>query len=140
MAGIEHEHEHEHDAHVLPIKVYAVIFGALLVLTCVTVGVSLLDLGAIAIYVAMAVAIVKASLVIGYFMHLKFDVRFNSFVFLSSTLFLIIFFALTMLDLGSRGDVLEAQDNFTLRDEKAALKKAATTHKGQTHVDREGHR
>jgi caa(3)-type oxidase subunit IV len=118
------EHEHE---HVLPIKVYAAIFVALLVLTGVTVGVSLLELGAIAIYVAMAVAIVKAALVIGYFMHLKFDVRFNSFVFLSSALFLIIFFVLTMLDLGSRGDVLEAQGNFTLRDEKAALKRAAPT-------------
>jgi cytochrome c oxidase subunit IV len=131
------EHEQE---QVLPIKIYAAIFGVLLLLTGVTVGVSLLNLGTIAIYVAMAVAIVKASLVVGYFMHLKFDVRFNSFVFLSSALFLVIFFALTMLDLSSRGDVLEAQDNFTLRDEKAALKKAAAPKGQETHVDREGHR
>ncbi len=112
--------------HVLPLKVYLGVFGALLVLTGVTVGVSMLDLGAPALYVAMAVALVKASLVVGYFMHLKFDVRFNAFVFLSSLLFLAIFFALTMLDLGTRGDVLEEQGNFVLRGEREAAKAKLT--------------
>jgi cytochrome c oxidase subunit 4 len=111
-------------AHVLPVKVYAGIFAVLLVLTGVTVGVSLLELGSLAIYVAMAVAIVKGSLVIGYFMHLKFDVRFHAFTFLSSILFLVIFFALTMLDLGSRDAVLEAEGNFALRDDRAAAARA----------------
>jgi cytochrome c oxidase subunit 4 len=80
-------------SHVLPIKLYLGVYGALVVLTYVTVQVSLLDLGKPAIYVAMAVAIVKASLVLGYFMHLKFDVRFNTFVFLSSVVFLLLFFS-----------------------------------------------
>lgn len=111
--------------HVLPVRLYAAVLAALLVLTGVTVGVSLLELGKLAIYVAMAVAVVKAALVIGYFMHLRFDVRFNSFVFLSALLFLLIFFSLTMLDLGTRGDVLEEQGNFALRDEKAAASRAA---------------
>lgn len=111
--------------HVLPVRVYAAVLAALLVLTGVTVGVSLLELGKLAIYVALAVAVIKAALVIGYFMHLRFDVRFNSFVFLSALLFLLIFFSLTMLDLGTRGDVLEAEGNFTLRDERAAASRAA---------------
>jgi cytochrome c oxidase subunit 4 len=106
--------------HVLPVKAYAAIFGALVLLTGITVGVSLADLGSLAIYVALAVALVKAFLVVAYFMHLGFDARFNAFIFLSSLLFLAIFFVLTMIDLGSRGSVLEVQDNFVLRDERAA--------------------
>jgi cytochrome c oxidase subunit 4 len=109
----------EQKEHVLPIKVYLGVYGALVVLTYVTVQVSLLDLGKPAIYVAMAVAVVKAALVVGYFMHLKFDVRFNTFVFLSSVVFLLVFFVLTMVDLGSRGDVLEEQDTFAQRQEQA---------------------
>lgn len=113
------EAQREHKEHVLPIKVYLGVYGALVVLTYITVQVSLLDLGKPAIYVAMAVAIVKAALVVGYFMHLKFDVRFNTFVFLSSVVFLLVFFVLTMVDLGSRGDVLEEQDTFAQRQEQA---------------------
>ncbi len=113
------EQQKPHQEHVLPLKVYLGVYGALVVLTFVTVQVSLLDLGKPAIYVAMAVAILKAALVVGYFMHLKFDVRFNTFVFLSSVIFLVIFFVLTMIDLGSRGDVLPEQDTFAQRQEQA---------------------
>ena len=106
--------------HVTPIKTYLKIYGALLVLTYVTVQVSLWDLGDPAIYVALAVAIVKATLVALYFMHLRHDTGFNRFVFVSSLLFLVIFFGLTMVDLGTRGDVNEIQDTFALQQEKAA--------------------
>jgi cytochrome c oxidase subunit 4 len=101
--------------HVLPVSLYLKIYGALLVLTAVTVGVSLLDLGAPAIYVALAVAIVKGGLVAAYFMHLRFDAGFNRLVFIGSLLFLIIFFVFTMIDLGSRGVVLEEQDTLYKR-------------------------
>jgi cytochrome c oxidase subunit 4 len=107
--------------HALPLRVYVAVYAALLVLTGVTVGVSLLDLGRPAIYVAMAVAVVKAGLVVGYFMHLKFDVRFNALVFLSALLFLAIFFVLTMIDLGTRADVVAEQGTFALREEQAAI-------------------
>ena len=121
-AKAEHDESHE---HVLPLKVYFGVYGALMVLTLITVGVSMADLGQAAIYVAMAVAVVKASLVVGYFMHLKFDVRFNSLVFFGSLLFLGIFFVFTMIDLGTRGDVIEEQDNFVLKQDQAAIKRIA---------------
>ena len=110
--------------HVLPAKTYFLIYGALILLTVLTVAASLLELGAVAIYVAMAVAIIKASLVVSYFMHLKFDARFNSLVFLSSLLFLVIFFSLTMIDLGTRGYMQEVQGRFIRGEEKAASGKA----------------
>ena len=48
------------------------VFGALLVLTLVTVGVSYLDLPEVeTVVVALAIATAKASLVAMFFMHLK---------------------------------------------------------------------
>lgn len=98
--------------HVLPLKVYFAVFGALLVLTVVTVGVSLLGLPEpYAIIVAMLVAIVKAMLVILYFMHLKYDDRFYSVIFGISVLFIGLFFVLTLVDMGSRGLIVPEQEN-----------------------------
>jgi cytochrome c oxidase subunit 4 len=96
---------HESHHHVMPIKTYLGIFGALMVLTVVTVLVSYADLGPLALPVALAVALVKAGLVVGYFMHLKFDTRFHTFVFLSSLVFVAIFFVITFFDLNTRDKV-----------------------------------
>src|SRR5258706_11256305 len=93
--GADHEEHHE---HVLPLKTYFAVFGALIFLTLITVGVSYLGLGPRALAVALIVAFIKAGLVVGYFMHLKFDVRFHSLVFFSSLIFLAIFFGFTFID------------------------------------------
>lgn len=101
--------------HISPIPVYLAIFSALLVLTVLTVIVSYLNLGAIALPIAMAVALVKAGLVVGYFMHLKFENRFYSAIFFGSVFFLFLLFAFTFIDLETRGAVVTSQDNFELR-------------------------
>jgi cytochrome c oxidase subunit 4 len=116
--GNEHEH---HGEHISPLPLYFGVYGALLVLTVLTVLVSLADLGAAAIYAAMAVAMVKATLVATFFMHLKWDDKFNVFVFTSALLFMSIFFIVTALDLGFRGAVNPETDTFVLRDEQAAI-------------------
>ena len=60
-----------HDVAV-QVRGYLTVFGALLVLTVVTVGVSYLQLPATeTVVVALAIATVKASLVAMFFMHLK---------------------------------------------------------------------
>jgi len=65
MSNNEHEHIQEH------IKIYLNVFGALAILTLVTVAVSYLELSTVeGIMLALAIASVKASLVAGYFMHL----------------------------------------------------------------------
>ena len=54
------------------VRGYLMVFGALLVLTMVTVGVSYLDLPeAETVVVALTIATIKASLVALFFMHLK---------------------------------------------------------------------
>lgn len=58
------------------VKTYLMVFGALMVLTVVTVGVSYLHLEVHeAIMIALAVATVKGSLVALYFMHLNHERR-----------------------------------------------------------------
>ena len=53
------------------IKVYLTVFGALAVLTILTVSASYLDVSTTeAIFMALTIATIKASLVAGYFMHL----------------------------------------------------------------------
>ncbi len=94
-------HDH-HEHHVLPLSIYFGVFFVLMILTYITVKVSHMGLGALAIPVAMAVAIVKAGFVVGYFMHLRYDDRFLTLIFASSVLFLGVFFAFTVFDLGSR--------------------------------------
>jgi len=56
----------------LRVKSYLAVFGTLLVLTAVTVGISYLHLRpAVAVPIGISIAIAKASLVVMFFMHLK---------------------------------------------------------------------
>lgn len=123
--------DHAHGEHISPILDYFKIYGALLVLTVVTVAISFMGLGAASIYVAMAVAIVKATLVAAIFMHLKWENKFNIFVFACSVIFMAIFFGFTALDIGFRDNIHREQANHVISIEKAdaareaALEKAA---------------
>ena len=78
-----------HDGHhVVPIPVYLGIFAALLVLTGVTVWVAFLDLGSwdfLHTPLALAIACLKATLVVLWFMHVKYSVRLI-WVFIASGL------------------------------------------------------
>ncbi|MGH9631850.1 MAG: cytochrome C oxidase subunit IV family protein, partial [Bryobacteraceae bacterium] len=56
---------------VVPKKNYYAVFGALMVLTAVTVAVSYVHLGVFNAFIAIAIAASKALLVICVFMHVK---------------------------------------------------------------------
>lgn len=76
------------------VKKYLVVFGALLLLTAATVGVSLLHLGVIAaVLTALLVATTKGGLVAAYFMHLIGEHRWVYLV-LAFTVFFFIFLLL----------------------------------------------
>jgi cytochrome c oxidase subunit IV len=77
---------------------YFVIFFALMALTVITVWISRIDLGAMNTAVAMAVAIVKALLVILWFMHVIHSPRMTWIVVISSFLWLAVMFALFFSD------------------------------------------
>jgi len=94
----------DHVPHVLPLSVYFGVWAALMVFTVLTVGASYVDLGRTGnIIVAVAIATMKAGMVAAIFMHLAFDKKFNTIIFLSALVFLGIFIAFTMFDTETRG-------------------------------------
>jgi len=95
--------ESKHAHHILPLQTYLGIGTALLILTGVTVWVAQYDLGPINLLVAMIIAAFKASLVALFFMHLKYDNKLYSVIFLTAVLFLAAFIVFTMFDTMDRG-------------------------------------
>ncbi|HEY0193236.1 MAG TPA: cytochrome C oxidase subunit IV family protein, partial [Kofleriaceae bacterium] len=66
-------------SHVAPVKVLLATGSSLLVLTVVTVLATKVDFGAnINLALAMLIAVIKATLVILFFMHLRYDKLFHS--------------------------------------------------------------
>jgi cytochrome c oxidase subunit 4 len=97
----DHGHDDHGLAHTTPVSLLFGILGALLVLTVLTVSVTSIDLGQQGnLIVAMAIATVKAALVCTFFMHLLWDKKFNTILFLTSVLFLILFLSMTSADRG----------------------------------------
>lgn len=89
--------------HIVPVKFYFVIFGVLMAFTAITVGVAFLDVGPLNNVVMLAIAITKATLVVLYFMHVRYSTRLIPIVALGGFLWLLILFGFTMADYMSRG-------------------------------------
>ena len=89
--------------HVSPVSLYVTIFLALMVLTAVTVGAAFVDLGPFNFPVALAIALFKASLVIWYFMHVKYQSGLTKLTVATGLFFLMILLTLTMVDYSSKG-------------------------------------
>jgi cytochrome c oxidase subunit IV len=99
MADTHHADDHHGISHVASVKVLLGTGGSLLVLTLVTVLATKVDFGAnINLAVAMAIAVLKATLVVLFFMHLKYDKRFHSVVFVSAILAAVLFVGFTLMD------------------------------------------
>jgi cytochrome c oxidase subunit 4 len=99
-------HAHHADLgheHVTPLSVYLGIFGALMVLTIITVGVSYVHLPvAAAVTVALIVATIKGSLVAMYFMHLLHERRIIYWVLLLTLVFFIFMMFVPLFTNGDR--------------------------------------
>jgi cytochrome c oxidase subunit 4 len=89
--------------HVAPLKVYCLVFLALIVLTAVTVAAAFVDLGALNTVIMIAIAGTKATLVVLYFMHVRYGSRLIPLVILSSIFWLAILFVLLFCDYANRG-------------------------------------
>ena len=98
--------------HVLPIRAYIGVWLALLVFTVITVAVSYFDFGPLNMAVAMGVATCKAAMVALVFMHLYWDEKFNLVLFISTLLFVAIFFIFTAADVFTRGHIDGIEKNY----------------------------
>jgi len=93
--------------HILPLNLYLAVGSGLLVLTVITVAAAQIDFGQMNLLIAMGIAVVKATLVAMFFMHLKYDNPLYMLVFVGSLLFLGVFIIFTMFDTLRRGDIYE---------------------------------
>lgn len=93
----------EHVPHILPLSTYLKTWGALLVLTVVTVAVSYVDFGSMNLLIALLVAGTKAAIVALVFMHLWFDNKFHSIILGVGLMFVAVFISITLADTETRG-------------------------------------
>ena len=85
--------------HVVPKRVYYIIFGLLLFCTYLTVQIAFVDLGPFNAVAALVIAVFKATLVVFFFMHVRYGgTRLAGAVVFGSIVFLVILLALTMSD------------------------------------------
>jgi len=87
-----------HTEHILPKRLYYTIFGILILCTYLTVQIAFFDLGAVNTIAAVGIAIFKATLVVLFFMHVKYSTRLTWVVVIGSVFWLGILLALTMGD------------------------------------------
>lgn len=92
-------HENEHGGHgealpgtighVTPLRTLVTVLVVLLVLTVITVAIAQVDLGRLNIVGAVGIASLKASIVAMWFMHLRYDNRFNFWILVGSLAFVV---------------------------------------------------
>lgn len=90
------------ETKVEPKKVYFAIFAALLALTLITTEVARFDLGAMNVVVALAIAVIKAVLVVLFFMHVRHSSGLTKITVVAGLFWMAILITLTLSDYASR--------------------------------------
>jgi cytochrome c oxidase subunit 4 len=85
------------------VRVYLIVFSALLVLTAVTTAVAFLNLGAMNVVIMLAIAVTKATLVVLYFMHVRYSSRLTWAVVSTAFAWLVVMILFTLSDFATRG-------------------------------------
>ncbi|HEX7798681.1 MAG TPA: cytochrome C oxidase subunit IV family protein [Vicinamibacterales bacterium] len=84
--------------HIVPLRTYYLVFLVLIVCTAITVAVSFVDLGRFNVLVALGIAILKATLVVLFFMHVKYSGKLTWVVVAGSLFWLGILIVMTAGD------------------------------------------
>ena len=105
MASPEHHAPDHHDdhahgiSHVASVKNLLSTWIALMILTVITVGATRFDFGSgTNLAIAMFIAVVKATLVCLFFMHLKYDKLFHTVLVVGAVVTASLFVGYTLLD------------------------------------------
>ena len=95
-----HQEHHSDDAlaHPVPMSLLLTVFGGLMILTFLTVAATWVDIGVWNIWLALLIAVIKASLVALYFMHLRWDSPFNAIALIGSLFFVALFIGSVVLN------------------------------------------
>jgi cytochrome c oxidase subunit 4 len=99
MAGhAEHNEETGSVGHIAPAKLYVAIWAILTALTLTTVLVSLVDIGPMNVVVALVIATIKGTLVVLFFMHLRYSPKLTMATVVAAMFWLFLLLSLTMTD------------------------------------------
>lgn len=89
--------------HIVPVRIYLMIFLALMAGTGLTVWAGFRDFpGPLNVIIALTIASIKATLVVLYFMHLRYSARLVWIIFASALFWMGLLFALTFSDYWTR--------------------------------------
>lgn len=94
--------EKHHAAHFFEYRILFIVLCVLFVLTGMTVGISYIDLGWLNVWTALVIASIKASFVLLYFMHMKFEGKVLVYSFVGTVFFLGIMISFTFWDVAFR--------------------------------------
>jgi cytochrome c oxidase subunit 4 len=108
----EHNQQHENEHHIVSPVVYLTILGALLVGTALTVWASFIDLGEWHIapgltlfwnpVVALAIACTKMTLVVLFFMHVKYSTKLTKLTVATGLIMFLVLVGMTLSDYFTR--------------------------------------
>jgi cytochrome c oxidase subunit IV len=95
--------QQEHaEHHVVSPKVYAIIFGTLLLFTAITVAAAYVEMGPFNPIVALAIACIKAVLVVLYFMHIRYSSKLMKLTVTAGVFMFLVLVSMTLADYMSR--------------------------------------
>jgi cytochrome c oxidase subunit 4 len=92
----------EHEHHIVSPKVYVTVLFALLVGTALTVWASFIDLGPWNPIIALAIATSKATLVVLFFMHVKYSSKLTKLTVGAGVFTFLILVGMTLADYFTR--------------------------------------
>jgi cytochrome c oxidase subunit 4 len=92
----------EQHGHIGGTRTYVIVWAALIALTATTIFVAGMHLGRFSILTALVIASIKASLVLWFFMHLKYEKRLFKVMLLVPIATLTVILGLTFLDIWFR--------------------------------------
>ena len=88
--------------HVVSPVTYLIVFGALLVFTGLTVGASFIEMGVFNPIAAIAIACIKAVIVVLFFMHVKYTTKLTKLTVASGFFTFLVLIFMTLIDYFSR--------------------------------------
>lgn len=94
--------EEQAEHHIVSPKVYVIIFGTLLLFTAITVMAAYVEMGPFNPIVALAIACIKAVLVVLYFMHIRYSSKLMKLTIASGIFMFVVLMSMTLSDYMSR--------------------------------------
>jgi cytochrome c oxidase subunit 4 len=97
MAHTQNDHISP-ESHIVPVSLYVAIWAALMIGTALTVLAASVELGVFNIVVALLIATIKGTLVVLFFMHLRYSTKLTMVTVIAAVFWLFIMFSLTLTD------------------------------------------